>query len=102
MSKVNILGTEYDFTENLEDDSCDGMTDVYAKTMKIKPKDKFFEDDSSDSKANDARRDEVIIHEICHAFFFESGLADYCYDEALVGWLGKQIPKIIAAVNTVV
>lgn len=102
MSRVNILGTDYEFSEDLDDNSCDGMTDVYAKTMKIKPKDKFFEDDSSDSKANDARRNEVVIHEICHAFFFESGLADYCYDETLVGWLGKQIPKIIAAVNAVV
>ena len=101
MSKVNILGTEYDFTEDLKDDSCDGMTDVYAKTMQIKPKDKFFEGEHDD-KADDARRDEVIIHEICHAFFFESGLSDYCYDETLVGWLGKQIPKIITAVNTVV
>ena len=99
MSKVN-LGTEYEFSEDMKDDSCDGMTDVYAKTMQIKPKDKFFDDE--DGKANDARRDEVIIHEICHVFFFESGLSDYCYDETLVGWLGKQIPKIITAVNTVV
>ena len=102
MSKVNILGTDYEFSEDLEDNSCDGMTDVYAKTMKIKPKEKFFLDDPNDSNANDARRNEVIIHEICHAFFFESGLADYCYDEVLVGWLGKQIPKIITAVNAVV
>lgn len=101
MSKVNILGTEYEFSEDLKDEVCDGCTDVYDKTIKLKPKEKLFSDDSESSKVADDRRTEVIIHEICHAFFFESGLADYCYDETLVGWLGKQIPKIIDAVNTV-
>ena len=88
MSKVNILGTEYEFSEDMKDDSCDGMTDVYAKTMQIKPKDKFFDDE--DGKANDARRDEVIIHEICHAFFFESGLRTTATMRLLlVGWASR-------------
>ena len=104
MTKISILGTEYTVTEDSKiDDSCDGLTDVYAKSIKLRPADDLFSSEKAeDDNAKLIRREEILLHEICHAFFFESGLADYCYDETLIGWLGKQLPKISVVYNALV
>ena len=37
---------------------------------------------------------QVIRHEIVHAYFHEAGLMNYCYDERLVDWIALQLPKM--------
>ena len=39
----------------------------------------------------------VLRHEIIHAFLYESGLRNYSADETLVDWLAAQFPKMFAA-----
>lgn len=41
------------------------------------------------------RYNEVLRHEVIHAFFNECGLAEYCNDEQLVQWIAVQFPKIL-------
>ena len=57
------------------------------------------DDDSIDTKK--IRFNEVLRHEIIHAFFIESGLEDYNSNEQLVNWIAIQFPKMIKAFEEV-
>lgn len=95
--KINVLGTEYnikvDDTTLLESINADGLHKEYEKEILIRGLDGFLcPDDSKTAKEN--RKNEVLRHEIIHAFFSESGLDDYCGNEQLVNWLAIQFPKM--------
>jgi hypothetical protein len=48
----------------------------------------------------DAMNKRVIRHELVHAFFFESGLAndsEWAMNEAMVDWIARQFPKMLKA-----
>lgn len=97
MKKVNILGTEYclktDETDLLKNINADGLHKEYAKEIIIRKIDDFLcPDDSVEEK--EKRQNEVLRHEIIHAFFSEAGLDDYSANEQLVNWLAIQLPKI--------
>ena len=62
---------------------------------------RIFLEDIDSVSAKKLRRDEVIRHEVIHAFFAESGLSKYGDDEVLVDWIAKQMPKINEAVNKI-
>ena len=95
--KINILGTEYGVY--VDDDTCmkmnaDGICKSYDKQILIRTLDKYLcEDDSEEVKL--VRMKEVCRHEAIHAFFDESGLADYSADEQLVDWIARQFPKML-------
>lgn len=95
-----LFGTKLQFP-NLKDN--DGYTDTSIKCIVV--------DDMTDSENDvDAKKDlksyqnQIIRHEIIHAFIFESGL-DSCssasehwaVDEEMVDWIAIQLPKIIDA-----
>ena len=69
--KVNILGTDYEIIyENFGKDIRDGFVSIDTKTIHI------------DSQITSKERHDIALkHELVHAFFYESGLEEYFYDE---------------------
>lgn len=95
MKKVNILGTEYtiEVDDALEKSNCDGLCKEYDKAITIRNVGAMLcDDDSTDTKQK--RYNEVLRHEVIHAFFSEAGLDDYSANEQLVDWIAKQFPKM--------
>lgn len=88
MKTINILGTEYS--------NADGLCKEYDKQIKIRNVGSMLcDDDPIDTKKR--RFNEVLRHEIIHAFFSEAGLNDYSSNEQLVDWLAIQSPKLFRA-----
>lgn len=94
---INILGTEY--VARTDDDACmemnaDGLCKFYDKQIVVRSLEKMLgTDDSEDIKR--IRMQEVVRHEIIHAFFTESGLDCYSDNEQLVSWIAVQFPKML-------
>ena len=90
MKNVNILGTEYsiEIDDTLEKTELDG-----DKRISIRNAGSMLDDDDS-TGVKKIRFDEVLRHEIIHAFFYEAGLEDYSDNEQLVDWIAKQFPKL--------
>lgn len=92
--KVSILGTTYTIIEkHLKD--VDGYCDKTTKEIAVAAK-----EDDCDLGNFEEYRKKVLRHEITHAYFFESGLAE-CFEnikwgipETLVDWFAYQSPKI--------
>jgi hypothetical protein len=92
----NVLGTDYllkiiesedrDQFPDLSEEM-DGYCNYYTKEIVVVK-------DDSDTQGHEEYVDQVIRHELIHAYLFESGLHDYSMDETLVDWLSIQIPKI--------
>lgn len=104
---ANILGTEYKivFVSYLKDRG--GETDFYTKTIKISE----FEDAPELDLTSDKRelQKHILRHELVHAFLFESGLNAnsngievWANNEEMVDWIAIQMPKIMAAYESVV
>lgn len=95
--KINVLGTEYsviiDESPYLENINADGVHKEYEKTITKRSLNGFLGQDSTQTE-KEARKKEVLRHEIIHAFFSGSGLDDYNTNEQLVNWLAIQFPKI--------
>lgn len=93
--KVNILGTEYAIEDdaNLNKTQLDGLHEEYAKHISIRPTEDMLTNDDNENLKK-IRYNEVVRHEVMHAFFIESGLEDYCDNEQLVNWFAIQSPKI--------
>lgn len=97
--QINILGTTYDieFQERKRDSSAtvniDGTCDYTSKKIIIYNMDDYDYDNVKIYINN------VIRHEIAHAFLNESGLTAYSFDETLVEWIAIQVPKIIKLYN---
>lgn len=100
---VNILGTEYVVTRNtsaIEGMGADGICQPFDKKIIYRDLKDFLDREDSVT-AKKIRREEVIRHEVVHAFFAESGLSSYGSDEVLVDWIAKQFPKIDEAVRKI-
>lgn len=97
MTKVNVLGTNYDICTSEEDDpkmdGASGYCEFYSKKIvlaNIKPSTQSFE-------SLDEYKKRVLRHEIIHAFFAESGLrsnCDFAENEELVDWIAIQFYKL--------
>ena len=102
--KVNILGTEYEIKKltkeeypKLETMEANGLAELYTKQLII---DKDMNPNTGEEYSNfEAYERRTLRHEIIHAFFFESGMRDYCSDEALVDWIAIQIQKMHKAME---
>lgn len=94
--EVDILGVEYavkvissnerEKFSDLDDDM-DGYCNYYTKEIVVVR-------DDSDTQGHKMYVNQVIRHELVHAYLFESGLHSYSIDETLVDWIAIQIPKI--------
>jgi len=94
MSKINILGTKYDYIEttDLVDDRLikkDGYCDMSGKTIAVEI------NVIGDCKKLGRFKKKVKRHEIIHAYFFESGLTEYADNELIVDWIAVQFPKLL-------
>lgn len=90
---VNILGTEYNISYDLDSKEADGRTAFYQKTIEIKPVEKMFDEDSTEEEKLN-RYKEVVRHELWHSTIFEGGHEEYAYDEKLIDILAILSPKI--------
>lgn len=92
---VNILGTEYEIVidESLDKTEFDGLHNAYSKKISVRSVEDMLADET-DIWQKEKRFQEVMRHEVMHAFFAESGLTDYCLNEQLVDWFAIQSPKI--------
>ena len=80
--KINIKGVKYsvDFVNNV----CDDNKNVVGSTCYSEKSIKLLNDVSFDNMC------ENISHELYHAFMYVCGLDDYCDDERLIHFLGRQ------------
>lgn len=93
---VDILGTTYKIKrKKLKDDNVDGWCDETSKVITIR-KDNYNQ--LGDFESNMKKQ---LLHEIIHAFLFESGLSmnfEHCsrfgHEETMVDWIAIQFPKI--------
>lgn len=75
MKNVNILGTEYsiEIDDTLEKTELDGLCKEYDKRISIRNAGSMLDDDDS-TGVKKIRFDEVLRHEIIHAFFMKQAL----------------------------
>lgn len=109
---VNILGTEYKIIiKNYDEDeafkrrSIDGYCDSYTKTIVVCDLHtcELWEHEKEETIA--VAHKQIMRHEITHAFFSESGLADssatfeggWATNEEMVDWIALQSPKLLKA-----
>lgn len=80
---------------------CDGYTDCTTKKIVIA---EFCDDDNLSVQNINVYRENIIRHEIIHAFAYESGIEKLggLPEELLVQWFAMQLPKINSAVECVV
>lgn len=109
MKEVNVLGTKYTIVEKKieEDDNlktADGYIDKTTKEIILLELTK----DNCEIKNIDWYKKKVLRHEIIHAFFYESGLAEssnsvdsWATNEEMVDFFAYQFPKILKAFKEV-
>lgn len=90
---VNILGTEYEISFDLDSKEADGEAKFYGKKIGIKLLEKMLDEDSTEEEKTN-RLKEVIRHELWHCALFEGGAENYAYDEALIDTLAILSTKI--------
>ena len=98
-SEVDVLGQKYKiiFVTKEEMPMADGECDFFAKTIKVR---RFLDILEGERVENAIKHLNMVLrHEIMHAFFYESGLSEYAYDETLVDWFANQFPKIAMCSN---
>lgn len=93
--KINVLGTDYLISVEKTNKNVDGYCDTSIKKIVV---DDMQPTDTS-KKELGSYRNQVLRHEIIHAFLFESGLEAECSwnTEEMVDWLAIQFDKIAKA-----
>lgn len=109
---VNVLGTEYTITvKKYEEDeafarlSIDGYCDGFTKQIVVCDMATYKNWDHEAPGTTEKAQKETLRHEIVHAFFYESGLADsssgvdgaWAKNEEMIDWIAWQGPKIYKA-----
>lgn len=112
MSKVNILGTDYEIqVKKYDEDSAferrgiDGYCDSFTKKMVICDLSSRKEWEHEESEAITVAQKHTLRHEIVHAFLYESGLAEsalsyesaWAINEEMIDWVARQGTKIYEA-----
>ena len=110
--KINVLGTEYtvavkkyDEDEVFERRSIDGYCDSWTNQIVVCDMSTYKGWEHEPPETIQAAQKEVLRHEIVHAFFDQSGLADsalnpdmaWAKNEEMVDWFAPQGPKIYKA-----
>lgn len=100
--KINVLGTEYKYfykcvnqDEKLRE--CDGYCDSSVKHIVVCD----LAVDNMTVGDVMAHENKVFLHEVVHAFLFESGLSgnSWAANEEIVDWMAHQIPKIVQSLE---
>lgn len=90
------MGTEYTVDKNnreLLETNSDGECRSYSRKISVRPLECMLED-AEKIEEKKKRYEEVLRHEVVHAYFTESGIDEYSQNEQLVDWIARQMPKI--------
>jgi hypothetical protein len=87
--KMDILGTEYEYSEATEKDDSElidisGYTDHQEKKVTV-----------SSEIESEYMKQKIARHEIIHAYLHECGLDKYNSDEIIVDWMASMFPKLL-------
>lgn len=112
MQTVSILGSvytiavkKYDEDEAFSRRSIDGYCDSFTRQIVVCDMSTYKGWEHEAQETVEAAQKETLRHEIVHAFFSESGLADsssvvegaWAKNEEMVDWIALQGPKLYAA-----
>ena len=105
--KVNVLSTVYRIKYVPSLDGRGGETDFYTKEIRISEQEDIPAEYKTDNLKEMQRH--VLIHELIHAFLFESGMDQssaaheaWAVNEEMIDWMAIQMPKIMAAYESVI
>ena len=105
--KVNVLGTVYRIKYVTSLDGRGGETDFYTKEIRISEQNDIPAEYKTDNLKEMQRH--VLRHEMIHAFLFESGMDQssaaheaWAVNEEMIDWMAIQMPKIMAAYDSIV
>ena len=105
--KVNVLGTVYRIKYVTSLDGRGGETDFYTKEIRISEQNDIPAEYKTDNLKEMQRH--VLRHELIHAFLFESGMDQssaaheaWAVNEEMIDWMAIQMPKIMAAYDSIV
>ena len=114
--KLDILGTQYsvemfayDEKPEFKQKSIDGYCDSISKEIAVCEMKTYPGYENETVTYCNAVENQVLRHEIVHAFFNESGLQDstlqysggWAKNEELVDWIALQAPKLMKAFEEV-
>lgn len=104
--KVNVLSTVYRIKYVPSLDGRGGETDFYTKEIRISEQEDIPAEYKTDNLKEMQRH--VLRHELIHAFLFESGMDQnsaaheaWAVNEEMIDWMAIQMPKIMAAYESV-
>lgn len=104
---VNVLGTVYRIKYVPSLDGRGGETDFYTKEIRISEQEDVPAEFKTDNLKEMQRH--VLRHELIHAFLFESGMDQssaaheaWAVNEEMIDWMAIQMPKIMAAYDSIV
>lgn len=104
---VNVLGTVYRIKYVPSLDGRGGETDFYTKIIRISEQEDVPAEYKTDNLKEMQRN--VLRHELIHAFLFESGMDQssaahdaWAVNEEMIDWMAIQMPKIMAAYDSIV
>lgn len=105
--KVNVLSTVYRIKYVPSLDGRGGETDFYTKEIRISEQEDITAEYKTDNLKEMQRH--VLRHELIHAFLFESGMDQssaaheaWAVNEEMIDWMAIQMPKIMAAYESVI
>ena len=105
--KVNVLGTVFKIKYIPSLDGRGGETDFYTKEIRISEQEDVPAEYKTDNLKEMQRH--VLRHELIHAFLFESGMDQssaaheaWAVNEEMIDWMAIQMPKIMAAYDSIV
>ena len=105
--KVNVLGTVYKIKYIPSLDGRGGETDFYTIEIRISEQEDVPAEYKTDNLKEMQRH--VLRHELIHAFLFESGMDQssaaheaWAVNEEMIDWMAIQMPKIMAAYDSIV
>lgn len=112
MNKVNILGSDYSIEihkvsedKELKDNHWSGYCNAVTKKIVIADltENEYFVFENDEEQ--ELTKQQILRHEINHAFFNESGLQEssmqyngaWAHNEEMIDWLALQAPKLFTA-----
>lgn len=98
--RINVLGTIYTIKTDKELKDADGLCDWSNKTIELCKTLSIKDDDKWHNMQAYIRK--TLIHELMHAFFFESGMTtvyNFPHKEETVDWFAMQFDKIKEAID---
>lgn len=102
-----MLGTVYRIKYVPSLDGRGGETDFYTKEIRISEQNDIPAEYKTDNLKEMQRH--VLRHELIHAFLFESGMDQssaaheaWAVNEEMIDWMAIQMPKIMAAYDSIV